>query len=150
MRQDEYDTYRKALHEEADRIQTAKRPGYVLGNTDVLHNFKSVAERAGVTPEQTWSVYFLKHIDAIISIMCHPHLPAAEEAVGRFSDAHNYLDLGWALLAERQMVQLPAIIEYRQCSGQPPPSVVSCALGALHVSDTPHTPAEPAPPTTAE
>jgi hypothetical protein len=101
MTQEHYDGTRDLLLTEAERIQTSKRPGYTGGNTDVLHNFKSVADRVGITAEQVWAVYFLKHVDAIVSIMARPDLPVAEAALGRFSDGINYLQLGFALHEER-------------------------------------------------
>lgn len=102
MTSDQYDVVADALLKAAHAIEVAKRPGYTRGDVDVLHNFKSVAERLHVTPEQAWAVYFLKHIDAILSVMTQPDLPVAEAPLGRFSDAINYLRLGWALLNERQ------------------------------------------------
>jgi len=77
-------------------IETAKRPAYTLGNSDVLHNFKSVAQRVGITPMQAWAVYFLKHVDAITANAKNPDLPQAEGMEGRFADAINYLKLGFA------------------------------------------------------
>lgn len=100
MNQADYDAIARALLYEADSIENAKRPGYTLGNEDVLRNFKQAAERAGITPGQAWTVYFLKHIDAITSMMTRPDLPVAEAPLGRFSDAINYLKLGYALLKE--------------------------------------------------
>lgn len=97
-----FDAACKKLVDEADAIQKAKRPGYTLGNEDVLRNFKATADRAGITPEQAWTIYFLKHIDAITSIMTRPELPVAEAPIGRFADAINYLKLGWGLLEERR------------------------------------------------
>ena len=105
MRQDEFDVASRALLAEAARIQTAKRPGYTLGNTDVLHNFKSVADRVGITPAQAWAVYATKHYDAILSGMCRPDLPVAEALLGRFADLVNYAQLGWGLLVERETRQ---------------------------------------------
>jgi len=102
MNADTFTTVTAELHAEAARIATSKRPGYTGGADDVLANFKNVANRTGLTAEQAWCVYFLKHVDAIVSIMSKPDLPVSEAPIGRFSDALNYLDLGWALLAERQ------------------------------------------------
>lgn len=98
MNQPDYDHLAAALLNEAASIETAKRPGYTLGHADVLKNFKHAAERAGITPGQAWAVYFLKHIDAITSVMTRPDLPVAEAPLGRFADAINYLKLGYALL----------------------------------------------------
>lgn len=102
MNQKTYDDVTRALLDEANGIETAKRPGYTLGNEDVLKNFKAVAARVGITPGQAWAVYFLKHIDAITSVMTRPDLPVAEAPLGRFSDAINYLKLGYALFTEDQ------------------------------------------------
>lgn len=103
MDTDEYDRVSEELMALARSIETAKRPGYTVGSVDVLANFKNVAARAGITTEQAWAVYFLKHIDAIMSIMTKPGLPVAEEPPGRFADAINYLRLGFAILQERQL-----------------------------------------------
>lgn len=101
----DYEVLSQQLLEHAHGIEEAKRPGYTLGNIDVLHNFRSVAARAGIRPEQAWAVYMLKHVDAILSAMTQPQLPVAEAPVGRFADAMNYLKLGYALYVERQVDQ---------------------------------------------
>jgi hypothetical protein len=88
------------LLNEAARIEREKRPGYVVGDADVLKNFKAVAQRLGLTPAQVWGVYFLKHVDAITAIMTRPELPVSEPPIGRFADALNYLKLGYALHRE--------------------------------------------------
>lgn len=100
MNHEDYVTRKTQLLREAERIETEKRPGYVIGREDVLANFKTVAERTGCTVGQVWAAYFLKHIDAITAITCKPDLPVSEAPLGRFADAVNYLKLGWALLAD--------------------------------------------------
>lgn len=100
MNQQTYDSVTAALMQSARDIEHAKRPGYVLGNEDVLANFRRAAERAGVSPGQAWAVLFLKHVDAILAIMTRPDLPMAEAPLGRFADAVNYLRLGFALLED--------------------------------------------------
>lgn len=97
----EYDRVADELAALARQIEMSKRPGYTLGSVDVLANFKQVADRAGITPGQAWTVYFLKHVDAITAIMTRPDLPVSEEPPGRFADGLNYLRLGYALLKER-------------------------------------------------
>ena len=101
MNSTDYDLLASGLLRLAHDIETSKRPGYTGGSIDVLANFKNVAARVGLTPEQAWAVYFLKHVDAVVSIMTRPDLPVSEEPPGRFADAVNYLKLGYALLAER-------------------------------------------------
>lgn len=100
MTLNEYLVLSDGLEQKAREISDGKRPGYTQGNTDVLHNFKSVAERMGVSPMQVWGVYFLKHIDAISSLAKDPTIPQAEAIEGRFCDAMNYLKLGYALVVE--------------------------------------------------
>lgn len=102
MNQTDYDEVADGLLQLAREIEDAKRPGYTGGSVDVLANFKGVAARAGITTEQAWAVYFLKHIDAIMSIMTKPDLAVSEAPAGRFADAVNYLRLGFAILHERQ------------------------------------------------
>jgi hypothetical protein len=99
--QTEYDRVTEELMALAHGIETGKRPGYTIGAEDVLANFKRTAERAGIEVGQAWAVFFLKHVDAILSIMTRPDLPQAEEPPGRFADAINYLRLGFAILSER-------------------------------------------------
>ncbi len=101
MTQADYDRVSAGLTALAQSIQTSKRPGYTSGHVDVLQNFKHVAARAGITPEQAWLTYFLKHVDAVTTIMSRPDLPVSEAPPGRFADAINYLHLGYALLQER-------------------------------------------------
>lgn len=93
-----YDRVAAALLAEAHRIEIEKRPGYTLGNEDVLKNFKRIAESTGLTPGQVWAVYASKHFQAICAIMCAPELPVSEAPLGRFADLLNYLRLGFALL----------------------------------------------------
>jgi hypothetical protein len=97
----DYDKIADGLLTEARSIETAKRPGYTIGSDDVLANFKRVADRTGLTVGQVWAVYFLKHVDAITSVMTKPDLPCAEAPLGRFADAVNYLRLGWGILNEK-------------------------------------------------
>lgn len=97
-----YQKHANDLDALATSIADAKRPGYTLGDDDVLRNFKAVAERMGVTPMQAWGVYFLKHIDAITSLAKDPAIPQAEAIEGRFADAINYLKLGFALVNEKE------------------------------------------------
>ena len=106
MNHTDYARHRQQLLDAAAAIENSKRPGYTGGSEDVLANFKGVAAKLGLTPEQAWGVYFLKHIDAILSIMTKPDLPVSEAPEGRFADAINYLKLGWALLQERSPQQM--------------------------------------------
>lgn len=107
MNQATYDLVSANLLQLAHSIENAKRPGYTQGDVDVLRNFKESARRMRVTPMQAWGVFFNKHIDAINSFASDPNIPQAEDIVGRFADAINYLKLGIALKTELEKESLP-------------------------------------------
>lgn len=102
MQLNDYQRVAGALLSEARAIEDSKRPAYTLGNDDVLRNFKSVAERTGLTAGQVLTVYMLKHVDSVCAALCRPDLPQAESVESRFADNINYLKLGWALLQENE------------------------------------------------
>jgi hypothetical protein len=102
MKIDDYTNVAESLLAEANAIEVSKRPGYTGGSEDVLANFKRIAERLHMTPEQVWAVYFAKHTDAIMTAMTQPTLPVSEALLGRFADAINYLKLGWGLVVEKE------------------------------------------------
>jgi len=96
-----YDKCAQDLIDLAHQIEVSKRPAYTMANVDVLTNFKTVAQRTGLTPEHVIMVYMLKHIDAICSFLQDPNIPQAEDMKGRWADAVNYLKLSWALVQEK-------------------------------------------------
>lgn len=104
MTLDQFNHHVEELHNHARRIAAAKRPGYTVNSPDVLANFKNVADRLNLTPLQAWGVYFLKHVDALTTYARDPNIPQAEEIMGRYADAANYIDLGWALAQEKPVV----------------------------------------------
>ena len=104
----EYRRVRQYLLDTANAVEVAKRPDYTIDDPDVLINFKRVADRTGITPEQALQTYALKHEDAITRIMRNPMASFSEPAILRFADRLNYLSLGLALLVERGAVVLPA------------------------------------------
>ena len=98
----DYDDCVKELEKLAKNIEDSKRPGYTQANGDVLANFRKAAELSGTTPMQAWSVYFYKHVAAIMSFAKDPEIPQAESIEGRFADAMNYLKLGFYILKENK------------------------------------------------
>jgi LPS sulfotransferase NodH len=97
-----YDKAKLELLELAEKIETAKRPGYTQNSVDVLENFKKAAEMTGVTPMQVWGAYFYKHTAALLSYAKDPTIPQAESLEGRFADALNYLKLGFYMIKEEE------------------------------------------------
>jgi hypothetical protein len=138
---EEFDQITGRLMTTADSISKAKRPAYTVGNADVLHNFKSVAERLGISPGAALAVYMTKHYDAIITALTKPELPQAEEITGRFADAINYLKMGYALLEESKPNVAPApawppaeemytsrMQDFKRIFAQQPPTILSGEL----------------------
>lgn len=96
-----YDTLIGRFHEAAKEVTVAKRHDYTGNDDDVLKNFKAIAERAGLTALQVWTVYMLKQIDAVTSAVKFPGSPPSEPISQRFIDIHNYTNLGLALFCEK-------------------------------------------------
>jgi hypothetical protein len=132
--QAEYDEVSGELMALAQSIEDSKRPGYTVGAVDVLANFKRTAERAGVDVGQAWAVFFLKHIDAILSIMTRPDLPQAEEPPGRFADAINYLRLGFAILQDRESAESKSPVASAVSPAPSVPEVPTLATGTVSVA----------------
>ena len=109
MNSNDYKYHARQLKKDAYRIMQAKQPEYTNNNTDVLHNFKSTANRLGTDPMMVWSVFFDKHIQAIQSHAANPDMEQAEPIESRYADAMNYLQLGYALMKERENVKIEFI-----------------------------------------
>jgi len=74
------------------------------GDQDALSNFKGIAHRLGISKYQVWSVYFMKHVRAIInSIKANPENPQVESEPleERITDVINYAVLLEALLKKK-------------------------------------------------
>ena len=79
-----------------------KGPEYTNGNTDVLHNFKSTAQKAGVDPLPVWYIFFDKQCSSVAAHVKTDNLTQAEPIETRFADIINYCRLGLALFNERK------------------------------------------------
>jgi len=82
----------------AQSIVEAKRPSYTIASADILANFKGIASRMGLKPEQVCMVYLLKHLDALTA-MVGRGVPDPELDT-RIADCINYLHLLKANLRE--------------------------------------------------
>jgi hypothetical protein len=63
---------------------------------DKLGNFRRIAAQTGIEPRQVWLIYFLKHVDALAHWAMTGGVES-EALEGRFADARNYIDLGYAI-----------------------------------------------------
>src|SRR6185437_3128633 len=66
------------------------------GDEDSLSNFKRIAAANGVTPYQTWGIYFGKHIDAINTFIRNNGQVESEPIEERLHDVivYSFLLLG--------------------------------------------------------
>lgn len=95
----EFDNIVEQARLRQDGLLTVKGHDYTRGDADRLANFKNNAKGLGLTPQQVWAVYFMKHIDAIMSYVKTGKLES-EALTGRLDDAINYLYLFEALVKD--------------------------------------------------
>lgn len=82
-------------------------------DADVLSNFKSVGELTSLPPLHVWSVYFMKHIYAILSYVRDGKTHSNESIESRFQDGRNYLLLGLGLIKENMEKIIKDTLESR-------------------------------------
>ena len=102
MTQKEFQETRQYILDKAQDIMDAKQPEYTNKSIDVLNNFKQTAKSLNTTPFIVWGTFFNKHIQAILSHAGDQNMHQAEPIDSRYSDALNYLFLGFALLVEHE------------------------------------------------
>lgn len=86
----------------AREIESAKRPNYCIGDSNVLNNFDLIAKIVGITPMQVGIVFALKHFLSVASAAKFPEMKQAEPMIGRFADLKNYNKLLYALWLSAQ------------------------------------------------
>lgn len=116
MKQSEFtDLYHQTIIA-IERLIDVKGGEYAV-DSDRLSNFKKGGERLNLLPEQIWSVYFHKHIDAIDNaindLATGKKRPVSEPITGRVDDAIVYLILFKALVTERTTFNLPHNVQQR-------------------------------------
>jgi hypothetical protein len=104
---------------------------YRDGDTDTLHNFFSVAERAGMTPVQCLLVYLAKHLDSVYTTAREAEALVGDERkeryakgegiIGRMDDARNYFDLLECVLADTDAIDIPWDALMDRYDGNPSP-----------------------------
>lgn len=99
MNRDDFNTYTDVLFDTCQ--STLKKKGHdYAGDYNVLANFNRNAAITGLEPEQVWAIYFMKHIDAIMTYVKDGKLES-EGIEGRVIDAINYLILFGAMVKVR-------------------------------------------------
>ena len=101
MNYKEFTEYRDKFVAEALAISDSKSIEYTISNTDKHYNFKHVADRLGITPQQAMMVYVLTHVDAICNDAKTGKQVSDETVRSRCQDIMNYAIL-YASLHEEQ------------------------------------------------
>ncbi len=92
---------RTSLNIVCEDILGIKGEDYTIGNqdTDKLFNFREVAKMTGGNALEVLSVYWLKHVYAIMAYV-KSGKPGSEPIRLRIADARNYLDLMDAMIMD--------------------------------------------------
>ena len=90
MNYKEFTEYRDKFVAEALKISDSKSIEYTISNVDKHYNFKHVADRLGITPQQAMMVYVLKHVDAICNDAKTDKQVSDETVRSRCQDIMNY------------------------------------------------------------
>mgnify|MGYP003127852353 FL=1 len=102
MNYKEFTDYRDKFVDEALDISDSKSIEYTISNEDKHYNFKHVADRLGITPQQAMMVYVLKHVDAICNDAKTGKQVSDETVRSRCQDIMNYAILYASLHHEQK------------------------------------------------
>ena len=89
----EFNKFRDDFLHRAGSLSAKKSEEYTISNIDKLYNFKHVATRLGITPEQALMTYVLKHVDAICNDAKTGTTVSDESVESRAMDICNYMIL---------------------------------------------------------
>lgn len=92
----------------ADVFDTMAKKGhdYRQGNdSDLLHNFRTVANTVGTDMEKVWFTYFYKHYAAMCTFIKEGGQSESEPIEGRIKDQIVYLVLFWKMVQERKQAK---------------------------------------------
>lgn len=98
MRNEAFNQIRENLNTCCNEVLRAKGADYAR-NDDRLDNFKVIADLLGCDPSEVCTVYFMKHVIAVLRYIREGTLES-EPITERFVDLRNYVDLLWACVVE--------------------------------------------------
>lgn len=104
MNIEEYSKLVGKLERDRKDVAEGKREDYTKGSKDVLANFKNQSDDLGIRPEQSLSVHMEKQFSAVLNFIKTEGQSESEPIIKRIGDSINYLELLWALLNERGLV----------------------------------------------
>jgi len=93
MTYEEFNEFRDDFLTRAGFLSAKKSEEYTISSEDKLYNFKHVASRLGITPEQALMTYVLKHVDAICNDAKTGAIVSEETVEARAMDIVNYMIL---------------------------------------------------------
>ncbi len=64
MRVSDFFKWSESMQKEENRLMQVKGEEYTVSDKDKFKNFKSIAERMSLKPEQVCLIYLLKHMDS--------------------------------------------------------------------------------------
>ncbi len=101
MKVPDFIEWAEEIQSRENKIMLLKGEEYTVSDEDKFKNFKSIAERMGLSAEQVTMIYLLKHMDSIRNYI-HTGKESSEESImGRIHDARNYLLLLGGIIEER-------------------------------------------------
>lgn len=124
----EYNKLREEIIKEAFEVSDAKGRDYTRSSEDVLANFKTVAERIGISPMKSLLVYMSKHSDAIENYIKNDGAFESEPIKGRIIDNINYLILLWCIINENTLGE----IEGNETTEEDSRAIISETLGVRY------------------
>jgi hypothetical protein len=101
MKVSDFIKWAESMQKEENRIMLSKGKEYTVSDEDKFKNFKSIAERLHLTPEQVALTYLLKHMDSIRNYVLSGVEASDEPIMGRIQDARNYLLLLGGIISEQ-------------------------------------------------
>ena len=101
MTYEEFNKFRDEFIDYANNLSDRKSQEYTISNPDKHFNFKNVAARLGITPEQALMTYVLKHMDAMCNDAKTGKTVSNETVYERAVDIVNYMILYASLKHEQ-------------------------------------------------
>lgn len=100
MKVNDFIKWAESVQKEENRLMITKGEEYTVSDEDKFKNFKSIADRMKMSPEQIALIYLLKHMDSIRNYVLHGKESSDEPIMGRIMDARNYLLLLGGIIEE--------------------------------------------------
>tara|TARA_B100000424_G_scaffold270834_1_gene271304 strand:+ start:1392 stop:1709 length:318 start_codon:yes stop_codon:yes gene_type:complete len=102
VRVSDFFKWSESMQKEENRLMQVKGEEYTVSDEDKFKNFKSIAERMSLKPEQVCLIYLLKHMDSIRNYVLTGSEVSEEPITSRIQDARNYLLLLGGIIEEKR------------------------------------------------